>query len=93
MITPYNILRHEFIGLKAEVVEAKHPGYLCSGTIINETRETITIKTKNKTKKLPKKSIKLRITLPQGEVVKIDGRLLISRPEDRIKKKYRIKYV
>lgn len=93
MITPQNILRHEIIGLKAEVVQATHPEYKCNGSITDETRNTITIETKNGKKILPKNCIFLKIKLPDGAVVKIDGKLLVARPEDRIKKKFRIKFV
>jgi ribonuclease P protein subunit POP4 len=93
MITPYNILRHEFTGLPACVVSASHEGYKCAGEIVDETRDTIKIKTGAGEKTLPKDCIILEVTLPQGEVVRIDGKLLVSRPEDRIKKKYRIKFV
>lgn len=94
MITPYNILRHELIGLEARVVEATHPGYKCEGEIMDETRNTLKIKTSHrKIKKLPKDCITLELKLPQEAKVKVDGNLLLARPEDRIKKKYRIKFV
>jgi len=94
MITPYNILRHELIGLEARIVDSTHPGYLCSGTIIRETRNTIDIESKDKKiRKLPKDSIVLELKLPNGEIVKLDGKRIVARPEDRVKKKYRIKFV
>lgn len=93
MITPYNILRHELIGLPVRVVSASHDGYKCSGMVVDETRDTIKIKTDAGLKTLPKACITLEATLPRGEVVRIDGKLLVSRPEDRIKKKIRIKFV
>jgi ribonuclease P protein subunit POP4 len=93
MITPYNILRHELIGLPVRIVSASHEGYKCVGIMIDETRDTIKIKTDAGIKILPKDCITLEATLPKGEVVRIDGKLLVSRPEERIKKKYRIKFV
>jgi ribonuclease P protein subunit POP4 len=93
MITPYNILRHELIGLSARIVSASHEGYKCAGEIVDETKDTIKIKTDAGVKTLPKDCITLEVALPQGEVVRIDGKLLVSRPEERIKKKYRIKFV
>lgn len=93
MITPYNILRHELIGLRVRVVSTTHPGYRCSGEIIEETRNTLKIKSKSGMKTLPKNCITLELKLPNKEVVRIDGNLLVSRPEERIKKKYRIRFV
>ncbi|HEX55229.1 MAG: ribonuclease P protein subunit [Candidatus Altiarchaeales archaeon] len=93
MITPYNILRHELIGLEARVVDATHPGYKCRGKIVNETRNTIDIETKSGRKRLPKDCIVLELKLPLDSIVRIDGKLLVGRPENRIKKKYRIKFV
>lgn len=93
MITPYNILRHELIGLRARVVNSTHKGYECGGRIVGETRNTIEIEQKGKVKTLPKDCIVLELDLPDGCVVRVDGKLLIARPEDRIKKKYRIKFV
>jgi len=93
MITPYNILRHELIGLPVCIVSASHKGYKCAGEIVDETKDTIKIKTNAGIKTFPKDCITLEVSLPQGAVVKIDGILLVSRPEERIKKKYRIKFV
>lgn len=92
MITPYNILRHELCGLRARVVESTHPGYKAEGVVIGETRNTLTIKTVEKKVTVPKDCITLELTLPDDAVVQIEGRLLVCRPEDRIKKKHRIKF-
>jgi ribonuclease P protein subunit POP4 len=43
-------------------------------------------------KTLPKDSIVLELTLPGGCRVRVEGIVLLSRPEDRIKKKHRIKF-
>ena len=92
MITPYNFLRHEVVGLKAKVVEATDDGYKISGTINDETRNTLKIKTEKGDKIVPKDCIIIDFTLPKGVVVRVDGKLLIARPEERIKKKYRLKF-
>lgn len=92
-MTPYNILRHELVGLRVNVVDATSVGYRCSGEIIGETRNTLKIKNKGGVKILPKDCITLELKLPGKGVVRIEGNLLVSRPEDRIKKKYRIRFV
>lgn len=81
------------VGLHAKVVDATHEGYKCQGCIFRETRNTIGVKHQEKTKMLPKDSITLELDLPGGCRVRVDGRLLLSRPEDRIKKKYRIRFM
>ncbi len=93
MINPYNILRHELTGLQATVVYATHEGYKCSGQIVGETRNTIKIRHQDKVKILPKDAIVFELDLPMDCKVRVEGKLLLARPVDRIKKKYRIKFM
>ncbi len=94
MITPYNILGHELIGLATKISGKTHSGYDCQGRIVGESKNVLEVEiSSGKIKKLPKNSILLELKLPQEAKVKVDGNLLIARPEDRIKKKYRIKFV
>jgi ribonuclease P protein subunit POP4 len=89
-ITPQNLVRHELIGLEAEVITSTNQSAVgIKGTVIDETRETIVIETAKGEKRLAKKDCTLRFTLPSGEAVRVDGKVLISRPEDRLKKKLR----
>ncbi|VVB51895.1 Ribonuclease P protein component 1 [uncultured archaeon] len=93
MITPQNVLKHELIGLTAEISSPQgRRGYApAQGIIADETRETITLKCADgTTRSFPKKETVLRLTLPEGATVEVEGRLLAGRPEDRIKKKIRI---
>ncbi len=93
MITPHNILRHELIGLRVDIVEATHRGYVCSGKIVDETKNTIKIRLEGGMEKtLPKDCIALKITLPDETVVRVDGKLLVARPEERLKKRIRIRF-
>jgi ribonuclease P protein subunit POP4 len=85
MIAPRNILRHEFIGLDVLVVEAKNPLYrgLC-GIVIDETRNTLLIRTQCGDKRVPKPYSKFRFILDEGVKVEVDGSALIMAPEKRI---------
>lgn len=88
--TPSNLVRHELIGLKVEVVESTDPKKKgIKGRVVNETRDTLIIEERGKEKVIPKKEAKFLFTLPNGQKVEIIGKLLIGRPEDRIKKKFR----
>jgi len=81
------------IGLSADIKDASHPGYRVSGIIVDETKNTIQIETKALKKKiLPKNCVVLNLVLDDESIVSIDGKLLLGRPEERIKKKYKIKF-
>ncbi len=86
-ITKENLLQHELIGLKMEILDSSDPTLIGKeGVIMDETRNTITLKENEKLKKIPKKENVLSITTPKGEKVKVQGTELIARPEDRVKK-------
>jgi len=89
MITPYNILRHELVGLSAKAQMGKKT---VEGEIVDETEKTIKIKTQGGVETLVKDSSRLELLLPGGARVEVDGRILVCRPEDRIKKKHRIRF-
>ena len=90
MITPYNLLRHELVGLKVKAQTDN--ASIIHGVVENETEKTIKIKAENTVKNIVKESSKLEFHLPDGAVVMVDGKLLSGRPEDRIKKKHRIRF-
>jgi len=85
MIAPRNILRHEFIGLDVLVVDAKNLMYrgFC-GRVIDETRNTIIIRTHCGDKRVPKPYTRFRFTLDEGVKVEVDGSALVMAPEKRI---------
>ncbi len=90
MITPQNLVRHELIGLEVEVVKSTNPFQKgLSGRVIDETRNMLTIETKSGVKNIPKQDCTFSFRLPSGERVRVEGNLLVSRPEDRVKKKLR----
>lgn len=88
-ITPQNLVRHELIGLKVNIyksTDSTQKGIY--GMIIDETYNTLKIKTRNKEKTVVKENCVFVFTLPDKTKVQVDGKLLVSRPEDRIKKKF-----
>ena len=85
-VTPA-IIQHEFIGTEAEVAKSKDPNYIgLSGKIIDETRNTFIMLHEGKRRKIVKEVAVFHFRLPDGTVVEIDGKLLVGRPEDRLKK-------
>jgi ribonuclease P protein subunit POP4 len=81
-----DFLRHELIGLKMEVTDSKNKNLIgIKGVIIDETRNTLTIKENDKVKTLLKEQVTLKIFSEDHEI-KVNGELLVGRPEDRLKK-------
>ena len=90
MITPANLVRHELIGLEVKVVESTNPSQQgLSGKVVDESRNILTIETRKGVKNLPKQDCVFSFHIPSGEWVRVDGKLLLARPEDRPKKKLR----
>lgn len=88
MITPENIVRHELVGLSVRIVESTNPENVgAEGRVVDETRNTLIIETHKGRKSFVKEQCAFSFELPSGESVRVDGRVLIARPEDRIKKK------
>ena len=89
MRTPKNILMHEFIGLHCRVVRSKNKSCIgLEGRIIDETMKSLILKTVASRKIVMKKSTVFRMDLGQQKV-DVDGNIVIARPEDRIKKKFK----
>jgi len=86
-INPHNILQHELIGLRTEVEDSTNKvveGLF--GTVVDETRNMLVIKNASgKDKKIPKAGTTFVFELPEAKV-RLRGDMLVSRPEDRIKK-------
>jgi len=86
-VTPA-IVQQELIGLNAKVARSSHPSYVgIEGRVLNETRNTITILHKNEKKVVIKNTAIFNFIMPDGTIVEIDGKAIIGRPEDRIKKR------
>ena len=85
-ITP-NIIKQEFIGSQIEIFQSNHADYIgLKGRVIDETKNTFSILHKNKIKKIIKDYTIFKLRFLDGTIVEINGRLLVGRPEDRLKK-------
>ena len=91
MINSQNIFYHELIGLEVEVFNSTNKSLIgINGKIIDETKKTLKLETdKDEEKLIPKNVSIFHFTLPDGSCVEIDGKILVNRPEDRIKKRYK----
>ncbi len=90
MRVTHTILQHEFIGLDAKVVRSTHPDYVgITGKVIDETRNTLVIRHKNKDKVIIKNTAVFHFILSDGTIVEIEGNAIVGRPENRIKKRPR----
>jgi ribonuclease P protein subunit POP4 len=85
-ITP-NIICNEFIGTESKIVQSTHAGYLgLSGKVVDETRNTFLLQDENETKRVVKDVAVFHFTFPDGAIIEISGKLLVGKPEDRLKK-------
>jgi len=93
-ITPSNLIYHELIGLVTEVVDSTNPALInIRGKVVDETRNTLIVETKgNAEKMVPKAHTTFVFQLPARTAgkraikhVKVNGTLLLSQPENRIK--------
>ncbi|HLC47128.1 MAG TPA: ribonuclease P protein subunit [Candidatus Nanoarchaeia archaeon] len=79
------MIAKNIIGAQVHVSEAKNKTNIgIEGTIIDETRQTLKIMTKEGTKTIIKKNVTLEF--PE-ERLRVKGALFIGRPEERLKKK------
>jgi ribonuclease P protein subunit POP4 len=82
-----DIIRGEFIGTDAKVAESPHADYVgISGRVVDETKNTFTLFHAGKTKSIIKDAAVFHFRFSDGTVVEINGKLLVGRPEDRLKK-------
>lgn len=85
-ITP-SILQREFIGLRAKIVASSNTFNIgIKGMITDDSRNTLSIRQGNEEKIIIKDTSIFHVTLPDRQIIEIDGRVLVGRPEDRVKK-------
>ena len=88
-VTP-SIVQHEFIGLETTVVNNSNPAIVgITGKVVDETRNTFTILQDNKEKVVAKETSVFDFVLTDGTVVEIEGKIMMGRPESRLKKRPR----
>jgi len=79
-------LRHELIGLKTIVARSSNTLLVGTrGRIVDETRNTVKLSTREGVKMIPKGIAVFRFDLPDGSIVEVEGAKLVGRPENRMK--------
>lgn len=87
MITGKNLLYSTFIGLEAEIINSSQRSMVGKkGTVIDETKNLITLESGGKEFKVPKISATFRFTLGSGEKAVVEGKKMMFRPHERPKK-------
>ena len=88
---PVNILKQEIIGSTVEVLhDSNRLNIHIRGKVIDETMKTLVIKNK-KINRIAKQNAIFKINI-DDKIIKIEGRNLIGKPENRIKKQKKGKW-
>ena len=79
------LIKGELIGLSAKVISSKNAANIgLQGTVVDETKNTLVIQTSDGKKKLIKQNCVFELDAG-NEKVRVEGRILAKRPEERIK--------
>ncbi len=80
------MIGEEFIGRRVRILECTDPSKRgMEGRVVDETMKTFVVETEGGEKRVAKGECVFSF-LMGDRWVKVDGRLLVARPEDRIKK-------
>ena len=86
-IIPQEVAGCELIGTKIRVVDATNKSLIgLEGKVIDETRNTILIESEHKEVILIKEQITIEFKY-KNQKVRVNGKILVARPEDRLKLK------
>jgi len=88
-LTPRNLPRHELLGLRVRARPLKGAA-VHVGEVVGETRNMLKIlREDGRIIMLPKAAHVFEFEIPSGERILVEGRILIGRPEERLKKRLR----
>lgn len=80
-------MKGELIGTHIKITNSKNKSLIgLQGKIVDETRNTILLSTNEGDKKIIKDQVEFDF-FTENKVMKIDGKSIVSRSEDRIKKR------
>jgi len=86
-IIPQEVAGCELIGTKISVVDATNKSLIgLEGKVMDETRNTLLIESEHKEVTLIKEQITIEFKY-KNQKVRVNGKILVARPEDRLKLK------
>ncbi len=86
-IIPQEVAGCELIGTKISVVDATNKSLIgLEGKVMDETRNTLLIESEHKEVILIKEQITIEFKY-KNQKVRVNGKILVARPEDRLKLK------
>lgn len=84
-----NLIFHELIGLNVNITDSSNKNHVgIEGRVVDETQNTLIIETENGEKMVPKKNSTFVFQIKSNSAekyVQVNGNLLLSQPENRIK--------
>jgi len=81
-----DIVKDELIGRHVTIITCTDPTWInCSGTVTDETQKTFLIEMNGSEKRIAKETATFEFDY-YGKKTIIEGKRLVNRPEDRIKK-------
>ena len=82
------LVQRTWIGLEIAVVEARNKSLVgLKGKVVDESKEMLTVQTATGEKKVVKEQARFQV-YDQDKQFLVDGKLLVGRPEERIKKRF-----
>ncbi|MDY6766179.1 MAG: ribonuclease P protein component 1 [Candidatus Nanohaloarchaea archaeon] len=86
--TPENLVRHELIGLPVRVAATADDSMEeTAGQVVDETRQTLVIEQDGEDVQVPKEGTVFMFEV-EDAAVRVEGDILVARPEERILKKF-----
>ena len=91
MISKRNLPNHELIGLGVSIDESKNKSLVGKrGVIVDESRNTFTLRSGNEEKKIIKKDSSFIFDVEKKKI-RIKGEKIIGNPWERLKKRMKVK--
>lgn len=86
-LTQRSLGRHELIGLHVAVESDQCVEYSrITGRVVDETKNMLIVFDDHRKRRIPKGVVTFRFTLPDNSTCLVEGKTIIGRPEDRVKK-------
>ena len=86
-LTQRSLGRHELIGLQVAVESDQCVEYTrITGRVVDETKNMLVVFDGRRKRRIPKGVVAFRFTLPDNSTCLLEGKTIIGRPEDRVKK-------